>query len=79
MQREEPPPPAPLHTTLDALLAVWDEATRTRLYDRARATLVAEGVSPWHLIQPVIESRMVALWEAQTQDRGAPLRQETAA
>ena len=41
---------------------VWDEATRNRLYDHARATLVDEGVSPWHLIQPVIEARMLALW-----------------
>jgi len=78
-QREDTPFPEPLHTTLEALLAVWDEGTRTRLYDRARAALVAEGVSPWHLILPVIETRMLALWEAQTQDQGAPLRQETAA
>ena len=77
--REETPPAEPLHTTLATLLAVWDEATRTRLYDYAKATLVDEGVSPWHLIQPVIEARMLALWEVQTQDRGTPQRQEAAA
>ena len=60
-------------------MVVWDEATRTRIYDHAKATLVAEGVSPWHLIKPVIETRMLALWEAQNQDRGAPQRQEAAA
>lgn len=73
------PQPEPLHTTLETLLAQWDEAVRTRLYDRARTALVAEGVSPWHLILPVIETRMLALWEAETQDRGARQRQEAAA
>lgn len=77
--REENTIPEPLHTTLETLLSLWDEATRTRLYDHARATLVAEGVSPWHLIQPVIEVRMLALWEAQIQDGGAPQRPEVAA
>jgi hypothetical protein len=78
VEREDTPPPAPLHTTLDALMAVWDEATRTRLYDRARATLVAERVSPFLLITPIIESRMVALWEAENQARGAPQGKEAA-
>jgi hypothetical protein len=47
MQREEPPLPAPLHTTMDAFLAQGDPATQTQLYDDAKAALVAEGVSPW--------------------------------
>ena len=76
VRREESPIPEPLHTTLETLMAVWDDATRTRLYDHAKATLVDEGVSPWYLIQPLIETRMLALWEAQTQGGRVPQRQE---
>lgn len=72
VHEEITPLAVPLHVTIAALLTVWDEATRTQLETEARATLAAEGVLPWHLIKPAVEARMVMLWEAQTQDRGAP-------
>jgi excisionase family DNA binding protein len=65
--------------TLDALLAQWDDATSARLYDQARATLVAEGVAPWHLIRPVIEARMVDLWEGQAPAGGGVAQEDIAA
>ena len=78
--REEKPLAPPLPSSPlpdrpdDALGALGlDEATTTQLYDQARATLVAEGASPWHLILPHIQCRMLALWEAQTLPRGEAL------
>lgn len=83
VHEEITPLAVPLHVTIAALLTVWDDTTRTQLEAEARTTLAAEGVSPWHLIKPAVEARMVTLWEAQTQDRGAPggetVRQEYAA
>ena len=78
--REETPlvpplPPSPLPTRPDdALLALGlDDVTQTQLYDQAKATMVAEGVSPWHLILPHIQCRMLALWGAQALPRGEAL------
>jgi hypothetical protein len=56
----------------DEALATLDPATRAALALQAREALLAEGVRVDHLITPVIEARMVDLWEAQTQDGGVP-------
>jgi Helix-turn-helix domain len=60
-------------------LQALDTQTYAGLAIQAKAALLAEGMSPWYCIQPVIETRMVALWEAQTHERGARQRQEAAA
>jgi hypothetical protein len=72
---DQPAPLPPLSDRPDDALGALglDVETRTQLYDRARAALVAEGVSPWHLIQPAIECRMLAIWEAQTLTPGVSL------
>ena len=70
-----PLPPSPRHGRPDEALRALglDDAVQTQLYDQARAALVAEGTSPWHLILPHIQCRMLALWEARTLPRGAAL------
>ncbi len=58
-----PPPVQHPMDSIDRILSSVPPATLDHLRESARASLLAEGHSPWHIITPVLRVRMVELWE----------------
>ena len=59
--------------TLETLLTTLDAPTLTQLDTDARQSLLAEGTAPWFLIRPVVETRMLSLWEARIREPHTPM------
>jgi hypothetical protein len=60
-----PTPPLVQHPmdAIERILSTVPPTTLDHLRESARASLIAEGVSPWHVIAPTIAVRMAELWE----------------